>query len=165
MLLQIFTTLAQRAPWEDAPAPKPVQAPRQQISFNDLQKGLQQWHDGTLDGSGNLRNGLLILAGVVILAALFMNIREKLKHRATEDSEKRLAREIAKVIPFPMGSRTMLRWVARSTQVSLPALLLSSQLFDMTVNAWAEEPTYIVVRKWGYGRLMKLREVIFDPES
>ncbi len=160
MLLRIITFLAQRAPWEDAPTPKPVAPSPPRMNFSDLQKGLQQWQDGTLDG--RMRNGLLIVAAVVVLAAVIMNIRQKWKTRVTEDSEKRLARELAKVIPFPLGSRTMLRWVARSTHVSLPALLLSSQLFDTTVNAWAEEPTFVVVRKWGYGRLEKLRDVIFD---
>lgn len=162
MLMDWMITLAQRAPWEDPPAPKPVTAPPPRMSFNDLQKGLQQWQDGTLDST--MRNGLLAVAAVVILIAVVVNVRQKLKGRPTEDSEKRLAREIAKVVHFPMGSRMMLRWVARTTHVSLPALLLSSQLFDHTVSAWAEEPTYVVIRRWGYGRLMKLRDVIFEQE-
>jgi hypothetical protein len=160
MFLNWILTLAQQAPWEDPPPPRPAAPPPPRMSFNDLQKGLQQWQDGTLDST--MRNGLLAVAAIVILVAIIANLRRKLKGRPTEDSEKRLAREIARVIPFPLGSRMMLRWVARSMRVSLPALLLSSQLFDHTVSAWAQEPTYVVIRHWGYGRLMKLRDAIFE---
>jgi hypothetical protein len=145
--------------YDDAPPPPPPQRP---MSFSDLQQGLRDVHTGKVDDS-TFRNGILVLLAVLGLIVLIMHFRQRRQEPAEPpDNLRRLGRELGGVIPFPLGSKIVLKWVALSTATPYPALLLSSDLFDACVEKWAAGPSFAVVRNWGRSRLQRLRPVLFD---
>ncbi len=156
-----WTTIAQLIPYDGSPdAPRtPAQ---HEMSFSDFQNGMKQWNDGGT--SNTFRNGLIVMVAIVAIVAIILNIRQRLKHRPELNSAAALSRELCRVIPFPLGSRLLLWWVARSTEVPLATLLLSSQAFDNSLSIWCGHSTFHPIRKWGAGRLNKLKPLLFVAE-
>jgi hypothetical protein len=66
------------------------------------------------------------------------------------------------MVHFPLGTRLLLKWVARSTGVPFASLLLSSALFDKAITEWAAHSTFSAMRQWGRGRLRALRPRLFE---
>lgn len=158
----VFKVLAQMQPppWEEAPLHGPSAPPPRPLSFKDLQQSIHQYNEGAPDNS--LRNGLLIVLAFVALIALILHYRQRRKDNLPPDSEMSLARELAHVVPFPWGTKFLLKWVARSANVPFATLLLSAQAFDQHVETWAAQPTFALVRRWGITRLHRLKTILFD---
>ncbi len=153
-------TLAQFNPYDDAPPPPPPPQPR--MSFSDLQQGLRDVQSGRVDDS-TFRNGMLVLLVLLALVVLIIHFRQREQTpTAPPDNLRRLGRELGRVVPFPLGSRLVLKWVALSTATPTAALLLSSRLFDARVAQWERYPTFTVFRNWGRARLQRLRPILFD---
>jgi len=131
------------------------------MSFSDLQQGLRDVHSGKVDDSA-FRNGLLALLAALALFVLIIHLRQRHKTPAPPHSLGRLGRHLGRLVPFPLGTRLLLKWVARSTATPYPALLLSSALFDTCVAQWSRQPTFAIARNWGHHRLQRLRPVLFD---
>jgi hypothetical protein len=151
--------LAQGYPYEDRP-PADDKPPARPMTFSDLQQGLRDVHSGKVDNSA-FRNGVLILLTCLALFALFVHFRRRRIEPAPPDSLARLGRELGRKVRFPLGSKFLLKWVARATRTPYPALLISSALFDKSVARWLNEPAFGAARQWGYNRLMRLRPVLF----
>jgi hypothetical protein len=154
-----YSLLAQLNPYDDAPPPAP--APRPRMSFSDLQQGLRDVHSGKVDDS-TFRNGILVLLAILGLVVLIIHFRQRQQTPAPpKDSFRKLGRELGREVPFPLGTRLLLKWVARSTATPYPALLLSGDLFDKCVGQWSRVPTFLVARTWGRLRLQRLRPLLF----
>jgi hypothetical protein len=154
--LFIYTFLAQA---DDAPPfPAPASQPRR-MNFGDLQKGFHQFNSGDSDPS--VRNGLLLIVGLIILIGIAFHIRSRLKARKTPDSEAKLFRELASVVHIPIFTRLALKWVARSTKVHAAVLLISEQAFIASVAKWQNQPTFTPLRRWAKKRLTTLRPRLF----
>jgi hypothetical protein len=152
-------TLAQFSSYDDAPPPPPPPQPR--MSFSDLQQGLRDVHSGKVDDS-TFRNGILVMLVLLALVVLILHFRQREQTSAAPpDNLRRLGRELGGVVPFPLGSGLVMRWVAHSTATPYAALLLSSELFDKCVAQWERNPTFAVVRSWGRDRLRRLRPILF----
>lgn len=161
MLNRIATCLAQASPpWEDAPPVAP-KAPVNGGGGIDLSKGFQQVYGGTVS-ENTFRNGMLVVVGVVIIVALVMHLRERRKQHKVVDSQFRLGWELCRLVPFPFGSRIMLWWVARSTRTPVATLLISARAFEQSINQWANQPTFALLRQWGRTRLMRLQPILFS---
>jgi hypothetical protein len=132
------------------------------MSFSDLKQGLRDVNNGNVDTSV-FRNGILSLLAVLALVVLIMHFRQR--HQSDKpnvpNSLGRLGRELGRFVPFPLGSKLILKWVAHSTSTPFPALLLSSDLFDERINQWSSQPTFALARSWGKGRLTRLRPLLF----
>jgi hypothetical protein len=163
-LFKFATILAQYSPYDEPPAPQPAPPPRRAMSFSDLQQGLRSYQSGETDDTA-FRNGILILIACVAVLALIVHLRQRTKNAGPPDSLGRLGLELGRLVRFPFGSRVMLWWVARATQVPFASLLLSSSLFDKCISAWAAMPTFVVVRQWGRARLERLRPILFDDPA
>jgi len=157
-----FLPLAQEAMWEDAPPPK--QPAPHRMSFSDLQQSLHDYDTGKINDNG-FRNGVLSLLAVIALVFLIVHLRQRHKNAGPPDSMHRLGRELGRLVHFPLGTRLLLQWVARSTRTPFASLLLSAGLFDKCVHQWAEIPTFSVARNWGQSRLAKLRPILFAEEA
>ena len=59
----------------------------------------------------------------------------------------------------------LLWWVARSTEMPVATLLISSALFERSVEDWGRVPTLTLARRLGRGRLERLRGVLFGQDS
>jgi hypothetical protein len=154
-------TLAQVNPWDD-PAPPPAPEPQEHhMSFSDLKGAMHAYNTGEVQDTG-LRNGILIFIAVVAVLALILHLRLRYKSAGAPDSVARLGRELGKLIAFPLGTRLLLWWVARSVRVPFASLLLSSNLFDTSVATWAAHPNFSAMRKWGQSRLSRLRPALFS---
>jgi hypothetical protein len=152
--------LAQYNPYDDAPPPPaPVQ---HSMSFSDLKQGLRDVNDGHVDDSF-FRNGILSLLAVLALIVLIMHFRQRHQNAtpSAPNSLSRLGRELGRFVPFPLGAKLVLKWVARSTGAPYAALLLSSELFDQSINQWSRQPTFALARSWGKSRLTRLRPLLF----
>ena len=131
------------------------------MSFSDLQQGLRDVHSGKVDDS-TFRNGILVFLVLLALVVLIIHFRQREQTPAAiPDNLRKLGRELGRAVPFPLGSRLILKWVALSTATPYAALLLSSKLFDTCVAQWERCPTFSVVRNWGRARLQRLRPVLF----
>lgn len=151
----------QGTPWDDPPTdPTPPPPPKHPISFSDLQQSLHDYNTGK--GDNGFRNGILIILVLIALFALVLHFRQRHKNAGPPDSIHKLGRELGKPVRFPVASRVVLKWVARSTQTPFAALMLSAALFDKCVNDWSNQPTFSVARHWGRTRLERLRPVLFD---
>ena len=151
--------LAQLIPYDgsaDTPPP-PAQRP---MSFSDFQNGMKQWNDGVTDNT--FRNGLLVVVAIVVLISLAVHLRQRMTHRPELTSPKRLGWELARVVPFPFGTRLLLYWVACSTRMPMAALLLSAPAFEASVKTWASHGTFAPLRHWGAGQMGKLKAVLFE---
>ncbi len=111
------------------------------------------------------RNGILVLLAVVALIVLVLNWRQRRKTAGPPDNIGRLGRQLGRLVRFPFGSRLVLKWVAHSTQTPFASLLLSSALFDKSVESWVSQPTFAALRHWGKDRLVLLRANLFDPPA
>jgi hypothetical protein len=153
--------LAQFNPYDDAPPPPttPVQRP---MSFSDLKQGLRDVNNGNVDDSF-FRNGILSMLAVLALIVLIMHFRQRHQNATPNvpNSLGRLGRELGHFVSFPVGAKVFLKWVARSTGTPYPALLLSSELFDQSVDQWSRQPTFALARSWGKSRLVRLRPLLF----
>jgi len=149
------------SPFDDPPAKAPAAPANHPMTLQDFKNGINQWNTGQTDNT--VRNGLLTIVGLVIIALLIMHLRQRWRARQTPDSEQRLARELARLVPFPFGSHLLLRWVAHSSGVHLAALLISSHAFTTSVEVWASKPTFAMVRRWGKSRLDRLQPQLFNP--
>jgi hypothetical protein len=156
--LRIGVVLAQVAPWEDPPAASP-EAPGPKMGFGDLQKALHAVNTGQTDQS--FRNGAIVIIGVVVLLAVFLHNRQRRKTAGPPDSLSALARELSHHVAYPFGTRMLLWWVARGAGTPMATLLISSALFERAVGEWAAAPTFGLVRRWGKGRLERLKAVLF----
>jgi hypothetical protein len=153
--------LAQFNPY-DEPAPPPAPPPPRPMSFSDLKQGLRDVNAGKVDNS-TFRNGILALLVILALVVLILHFRQRHQNPAPPpDSLRKLGRELGHHIPFPLGSKLILKWVALSTSTPYPALLISSDLFDACVTRWAASPSFTVARNWGRARLQSLRPILFD---
>jgi hypothetical protein len=154
--------LAQYNPYDEAPSPPPAPVQRP-MSFSDLKQGLRDVNNGNVDDSF-FRNGVLSLLAVLALIVLIIHFRQRHENAAQNvpHSLGRLGRELGRLVPFPLGARLVLKWVARSTGTPYPALLLSSELFDQSINQWSRQPTFALARNWGKSRLARLRSVLFN---
>jgi hypothetical protein len=153
-----FLPLAQEV-WDDAPPPPPQPAPHR-MSFSDLKQSLHDYDTGKTSDN-DFRNGAVALLAVIALVFLFFHLRQRHKNAAPPDSMHRLGRELGRLIPFPLGTRLILQWVARSTHTPFASLLLSAGLFDKCVTQWENIPTFSAARHWGRSRLEKLRPILF----
>ncbi len=161
-LLVRFTILplAQASPWDEPAAPPPPPKPTAHpMSFSDLQEGMRAYNAGETDNS--MRNGLLIMIAAVAVLALLLHLRQRHKSAGPPDSISHLGWELSRQLRFPMGTKLLLWWVARSSRTPIASLMLSSALFDKAVAAWAAQPTFGVARQWGRGRLNLLRPALF----
>ena len=152
--------LAQLNPYDEAP-PSSEPPPQRSMTFSDLQQGLRDVHSGKVDNS-TFRNGILILLATLAIVTLLTHLRQRKINGGPPDSLRKLGRELGRKVPFPLGAKLLLHWVARATQTPYPALLLSSALFDKCVAQWARDPSFAAARNWGRGRLQLLRPVLFD---
>lgn len=143
------------APWDDL-TEKPAPA-RPQIN---LQEGFRQWNEGQTDTT--MRDGLLALVAIVAAVALIIHLVQRYRARQTPDSEARLGLELAKLVPFPFGTRVLLWWVARTTGRPFATLLISPQAYQQAVTAWADAPTFGPLRRWGRARLQRLEAILFS---
>lgn len=159
LFLKAFVMLGQMAPWEDPPAQTPPEAPAPKMNFGDLQKALHNVNTGETDQS--FRNGAIVIIGAVVLLAVVLHYRQRRKTAGPPDSMPGLARELARCVSFPFGTRVLLWWVARSTATPMATLLISSTLFERSVGAWSVIPTFALARRWGKGRLERLKSVLF----
>ena len=164
LMLRLVLPLAQAIPWDDAAeAPSaPQTASSRRMSFSDLQQGLRNYSSST---DNSFRNGILILMAVIAAIVLAIHLYQRRKNVGTVDSLGRLGWELGGLVRFPFGSRLMLWWVARSTDVPFASLLLSSALFDQCVSQWAARPTMTVARHWGRTRLASLRPGLFQEQT
>jgi hypothetical protein len=152
-------TLAQFSPYDEEPPPPPP--PRPRMSFSDLQQSLHDVQQGQVDNS-TFRNGILVMLVLLALVVLIIHFRQREQTpSAPADNLRKLGRELDRVVPFPLGSGLVLRWVALSTATPYAALLLSSKLFDACVARWERLPTFSVIRSWGRARLQRLRPILF----
>ena len=158
MYLWTFRMLAQIAPYDDAPAPAPP--PQRPMSFSDLKAGLRAYNTGETNDNG-FRNCVLVLVAVVAVIVLVIHLRQRQKTPVAKDSPGRLGWDLARKVRFPAGSRIFLMWVARGTGVPFASLLLSAALYDKCVAKWAGQPTFTLLRRWGRGRLRRLRPELF----
>jgi len=132
------------------------------MSFSDLQQGLRDVNSGKVNDN-TFRNGILALLALLALFVLIIQFRQRHKTPAAPpESLGSLGRHLGRLVHFPLGTKLLLKWVARSTTTPYPALLLSSELFDNCVDRWAHQPTFAVARNWGRGRLQCLRPILFD---
>ncbi len=154
-----MTILAQAAPWEEAVA-APTKPVPTRISFSDLQEGMRAYQSGDTDQT--FRNCAVVMLVVVALFVIVMHFRNKRQNAGPLDSQGKLGRELSRIIPFPMGARLALWWVARSTKTPFATLLISMELFDRNVTAWASGATFALARRWGKGRLERLRPLLFE---
>lgn len=154
--------LAQVGGFDDAPAASaPAAEPRRPMSFSDLQQGMRDVHSGKVDDSG-FRNWTILLLIVIALIAIFIHMRQRKTVVVQTDSLPKLARELARQISFPLGTRLLLLWVARSTATPFAAILLSETLFNRCISQWHAQPTFSAARSWGRSRLELLRPELFD---
>jgi hypothetical protein len=155
--------LAQYNPYDDAPPPPPPPPVQRPMSFSDLKQGLRDVHNGNVDNSF-FRNSSLSLLAVLALIVLLLHLRQRHQNTISTvpNNLRRLSRELGRFVPFPWGTKLILKWVARSTGAPYPALLLSSELFDQSINAWSRQPTFALARGWGKARLERLRSVLFE---
>ncbi len=131
------------------------------MSFSDVfQTGMSKFNNGQTDNT--LRNGLLIMIGLVAIIGLALHLRQRFKHKPELNSPAHLGRELCRVIPFPFGTRVLLWWVARCTHVHLATLLLSAQAFETSVTTWSSHGTFSPLRRWGASRLEKLKQLLFE---
>ncbi len=166
MLPSLLLTLAQIdpiAPFDDLPAKPPAAPAQRPMTFRDFQNGISDWNNGQTDNT--VRNGLLIIVGLVILTLIVLHLRQRWRARQSPDSERRLARELGRLVPFPFAARFFLRWVARSAGVHVATLLLSSEAFSASVEKWAGQPTFVLIRRWGRSRLALLQPRLFNQAS
>ena len=146
----------------DTPAPPPPPPASHRLSFSGFQKGLQDTNVGTAHD----RHFELILLGMVAIIAciaLILHLRQRQKAAGPLDSVSRLARELSRDIRFPFASRFFLGWVARSSGLPIAALLLSARTFDKAVDAWSDQHTFSLLRRWGHARLQLLKPNLFEP--
>lgn len=130
------------------------------MSFGGLQKGFKQFNEGNTDNT--MRNGLLVMVAVVVLIAVAIHVRARLKLRTTPDSERKLFRELARVVHVGFATRLLLKWVARSAKVDAAVLLISEAAFSTSVGKWAEQATFAPLRRWGKRKLARLKPRLFD---
>lgn len=149
--------LAQVTPWDEAPA-APAAA-RKPMNFQDLQRGFQQWNSGDTDTFG--RNGLLLMVAVVAVLALLIHLRARVRGGKTPDSERKLFRQLARVAGLSLTTRWLLRWVAAHAQVHAATLLVSPTAFQVCVDRWSKEPSFVALRIWGHRRLTELQPKLF----
>lgn len=160
--IQFFSLLAQTPPWgDDGPPPAPAPAPHR-LSFSDLQQGLHDYDTGKTNDNA-FRNGVLVLLAIIAVITLVIHFRQRHKDAGPPDSLRRLSRELSRLVRFPLGTRMLLFWVARSTHTPLASLLLSGGLFDKCLEEWSHRPTFSVARRWGKSRLDRLRPALFEP--
>ncbi len=152
--------LAQVSSYDEPPVPREPAPPRP-MTISDFKQGLRDVHSGKVDDSA-FRNGILIMLGALALVVLVIHLRRRHKNAAPPDNLGKLGRELGRKVPFPLGTKLLLQWVARATQTPYPALLLSAALFDKSVAQWAGDPSFAAARTWGRGRLLRLRPVLFD---
>lgn len=153
--------LAQAMPWEEAPPPPPATQTHRSITFSDFKQSLRDYNTGKINDS-EFRNGVLSLLAVAALVVLVIHLRQRHRHAGPPDNMRKLGRELGRLVRFPLGTRLLLNWVASSTKTPFAALLLSAELFDKCVNQWAKTATFSVARRWGKGRLARLRPVLFE---
>ncbi len=133
-------------------------------NFSDLQQGFQRVNNGELNDN-TVRNGILILMAVVGVVALVIHLKQRRESAQPPDSLRSLSWSMSRLVRFPMGSRMVLWWVARSNKLPVAALMLSSVLFDKSVASWSGQATFSAARRWGKGRLIRLRRVLFDAPA
>jgi len=155
-LASLTTVLAQV---DDADAP--AGPPPHHMSFSDLQKGLQVSNNGD-PHDRPFQMILLVLIAVIAVIALILHLRQRKKTAGPANSTSRLARELARKIPFPFGTRLLLGWVARTCNIPMATLMLSARTFDHAVETWSAHHTFALIRHWGRGRLALLRPILFD---
>ncbi len=154
---KLIQKFAELPPWEDPPEPVKT-PPKSPLSFSDLQEGLRSANNGD---DSSLRNGLLIIMGLIIILAIVLHYRQRRKTAGPPDSTGKLGWELSRLIKFPFGTRMLLWWVARTTQTPFAALLISRSLFDNCVQQWSLQPTFSLARRWGKARLESLKPVLF----
>jgi hypothetical protein len=163
-LFKITFLLAQYSPYDEPVAPQPEARPRRAMSFSDLQQGFRSYQSGETNDTA-FRNGILLLMAAVAVLALIVHLRQRTKNAGPPDSLARLGLELGRLVRFPLGSRLMLWWVARTAGVPFASLLLSSALFDKSIAQWAAVPTFGVARQWGRSRLARLRPLLFGESA
>jgi hypothetical protein len=156
-----YLPLAQASSWDEAPPPPPEPQARRPMSFSDLQQSIRDYNAGHTSDTA-FRNGMLSLLAVIAFVFLVVHLYRRHKHAAPPDNLHRLGRELGRLVPFPLGARLLLKWVARATNTPVASLLLSAGLFDKCVRQWAQMPTFSMARHWGRGQLDKLRLVLFE---
>ena len=156
-----YLPLAQAMPWEDAPPPPPATQAHRPITFSDFKQSLRDYNSGKINDA-EFRNGVLSLLAVAALVLFIIHLRQQRKQAAPPDNLRKLGRELARLVRFPLGTRLLLKCVARATKTPFASLLLSAELFDKCVNQWAQTATFSVARRWGKGRLARLRPVLFE---
>jgi hypothetical protein len=168
MLQLLNTLLLPLADFDDfdrfdpsAPSPPPPAPVHRRFSFGDLQKGLQSTNEGTASDRHFLYL-LLTMVALIVLLAIILQLRERKKTAGPPNSPFRLRRELARKVRFPFGTRLLLTWAARSAQLPAATLMISLRAFDETVTAWSRQPTFSVIRRWGFKRLKMLRPILFD---
>ncbi|MEI8197835.1 MAG: hypothetical protein WCI73_18220, partial [Phycisphaerae bacterium] len=107
------------------------------------------------------RNGMLVVIGFLLIVVLISHLRQRRAQPKALDSQFRLGWELCRLVPFPVGSRLMLWWVARSTKTPMATLLISAQAFEVAVRQWGQEPTFAPLRQWGRTRLQRLEPILF----
>ncbi|MGN6367945.1 MAG: hypothetical protein ACTHN5_06755 [Phycisphaerae bacterium] len=147
--------------FDDFGSRKPPPAPPHRLSFGDLQKGLQSTNEGT---PGDRRSLYILLTMVALIAVLafILQLRERKKNAGPLNSPFRLGCELSRKIRFPFGTRLLLAWAARSAELPMATLLISLRAFDDTITNWSRQPTFTVIRRWGYKRLKLLRPQLFE---
>lgn len=145
-------------PADDSDHTAPV---KRAMSFSDLQQGLRADNNGEAT-SFYFKYGLIAMVVVIIILAILLNLRQRKKEGQAPDSEKKLAKELTKKIPLPFGARMVLGWAARSADVPVAMLLISTTAFDDAAREWTNKPTFALLRRWGKVRLDQLRPVLFD---
>ncbi len=161
-LYRCQTFLAQIMPMNDEretpPPPPPAHHP---LSFTDLQQGLRSANQGN-PHDRSTQTALIGMVAVVVLIGVILHLRQRHKQAGAPNSTKRLAWELSRRITFPFGSRILLVWVARTAKVPMATLLVSARAFDAAIVTWAGRPLFGPLRRWGQGRLMQLKPVLFE---
>ena len=124
MLQNCSVLLSQIVEWDDtAVPPPPPPPPARPMNFSDLQQGFQQWNTNAT-GESAFRNGILVVMGILLMVALVVYLRRRVRVRKTLNSQLRLGWELSRLVPFPFGSRIVLWWVSRTTKTHFVTLLI-----------------------------------------
>jgi hypothetical protein len=143
-------------------AAKPAAPVNRQMNFSDLQKGLKAQLEGETDQSHYTKLVIGVVL-VIVAVAIVVHWRQRRKSGGPPTSDSSLFRELSRGIKFPLGTKLILWWVARTARVPAAVLLISREIFEKSVADWGRRPTFGPLRQWGMVRLDAIRELLFAP--